>query len=124
MFVLYLYLCQSSQDQIKPHDLFSEYSMINPSSAIVQRLWNYCNVLRDDGMSYGDYLEQLTHLLFLKMEDENVRVLGHAVCALWRGPGEPLSPNSDFAQPGRRADPGGLLQGAEPHSRHWPSWSV
>lgn len=29
------------------------------SSAIVQKLWNYCNVLRDDGMSYGDYLEQL-----------------------------------------------------------------
>jgi type I restriction enzyme M protein len=25
------------------------------SSAIVQKLWNYCNVLRDDGMSYGDY---------------------------------------------------------------------
>ena len=32
-------------------------------SAIVQKLWNYCNVLRDDGMSYGDYVEQLTHLL-------------------------------------------------------------
>jgi type I restriction enzyme M protein len=27
------------------------------SSTIVQRLWNYCNVLRDDGMSYGDYVE-------------------------------------------------------------------
>jgi type I restriction enzyme M protein len=26
---------------------------------IVQKLWNYCNVLRDDGMSYGDYVEQL-----------------------------------------------------------------
>ena len=40
------------------------------SSTIVQRVWNYCNVLRDDGMSYGDYLEQLTYLLFLKMDDE------------------------------------------------------
>jgi type I restriction enzyme M protein len=40
------------------------------SSAIVQKLWNYCNVLRDDGMSYGDYVEQLTYLLFLKMADE------------------------------------------------------
>ena len=30
------------------------------NSAIVQKLWNYCNVLRDDGMSYGDYVEQLT----------------------------------------------------------------
>jgi len=39
-------------------------------SAIVQKLWNYCNVLRDDGMSYGDYVEQLTYLLFLKMTDE------------------------------------------------------
>ena len=40
------------------------------SSTIVQRLWNYCNVLRDDGVSYGDYVEQLTYLLFLKMADE------------------------------------------------------
>ena len=39
-------------------------------SAIVQKLWNYCNVLRDDGMSYGDYVEQLTYLLFLKMAGE------------------------------------------------------
>ncbi len=38
------------------------------SSTIVQRLWNYCNVLRDDGMAYGDYVEQLTYLLFLKMD--------------------------------------------------------
>ncbi|BCL83128.1 DNA methyltransferase [Ktedonobacteria bacterium brp13] len=37
---------------------------------IVQKLWNYCNILRDDGMSYGDYVEQLTYLLFLKMADE------------------------------------------------------
>jgi type I restriction enzyme M protein len=45
-------------------------------SAIVQRVWNYCNVLRDDGVSYGDYLEQLTYLLFLKMDDENRSLLG------------------------------------------------
>ncbi len=50
--------------------------MATESSTIVQRLWNYCNVLRDDGMSYGDYVEQLTYLLFLKMDDENVQVLG------------------------------------------------
>lgn len=37
---------------------------------LVQKLWNYCNVLRDDGLSYGDYVEQLTYLLFLKMADE------------------------------------------------------
>ena len=43
---------------------------MSEASAIVQRVWNYCNVLRDDGVSYGDYLEQLTYLLFLKMADE------------------------------------------------------
>jgi type I restriction enzyme M protein len=40
---------------------------------IVQKLWNYCNILRDDGLSYGDYVEQLTFLLFLKMADEQSR---------------------------------------------------
>ena len=39
----------------------------NHSQQIVQKLWNYCNLLRDDGLSYGDYVEQLTYLLFLKM---------------------------------------------------------
>ncbi len=43
------------------------------TSNIVQKLWNYCNVLRDDGVSYGDYVEQLTYLLFLKMADEQTR---------------------------------------------------
>ena len=40
------------------------------SQQIVQKLWNYCNVLRDDGLSYQDYVEQLTFLLFLKMSHE------------------------------------------------------
>jgi type I restriction enzyme M protein len=44
------------------------------SNGLVQRLWNYCNVLRDDGLSYGDYVEQLTYLLFLKMADEQTRL--------------------------------------------------
>ncbi len=44
--------------------------MTNESAAIVQKLWNFCNVLRDDGVSYGDYVEQLTYLLFLKLADE------------------------------------------------------
>ncbi len=43
------------------------------ASTLVQKLWNYCNVLRDDGMSYGDYVEQLTYLLFLNMADERSR---------------------------------------------------
>jgi hypothetical protein len=44
--------------------------MSTTTNSLVQKLWNYCNVLRDDGMSYGDYVEQLTYLLFLKMADE------------------------------------------------------
>ena len=40
------------------------------STAIVNKVWNFCHTLRDDGVGYGDYLEQLTYLLFLKMADE------------------------------------------------------
>ena len=47
--------------------------MADQSSQLVQKLWNYCNILRDDGLSYGDYVEQLTFLLFLKMADEQSR---------------------------------------------------
>jgi type I restriction enzyme M protein len=50
--------------------------MMTESATIVQRLWNYCSVLRDDGVSYGDYVEQLTYLLFLKMADEQEREFG------------------------------------------------
>ncbi len=48
----------------------SNIKIENMSSTIVQKIWNFCNTLRDDGVSYGDYLEQLTYLLFLKMADE------------------------------------------------------
>ena len=47
--------------------------MSNPAPQLVQKLWNYCNILRDDGLSYGDYVEQLTFLLFLKMADEQAK---------------------------------------------------
>ena len=69
------------------------------SSEIVQKLWNYCTILRDDGLSYGDYpsaesilsateglrtgAEQLTYLLFLKMADE--RIVGLACMAASKG---------------------------------------
>jgi type I restriction enzyme M protein len=44
---------------------------MTPSTApIVTKVWSFCNTLRDDGVSYGDYLEQLTYLIFLKMADE------------------------------------------------------
>lgn len=42
----------------------------NNTSAIISKVWSFATVLRDDGVGYGDYLEQLTYLLFLKMADE------------------------------------------------------
>ena len=44
--------------------------MTNTPSAIISKVWSFCHVLRDSGVSYGDYLEQLTFLIFLKMADE------------------------------------------------------
>ena len=43
------------------------------TSNLIQKVWNFCHTLRDDGVGYGDYLEQLTYLLFLKMADEYAR---------------------------------------------------
>lgn len=40
------------------------------TSDLVTKIWSFCDTLRDDGVSYGDYLEQITYLLFLKMADE------------------------------------------------------
>lgn len=37
---------------------------------IVAKLWNLCNVLRDDGVTYHQYVTELTYLLFLKMAKE------------------------------------------------------
>src|SRR6187200_2805663 len=39
-------------------------------SDVVQTLWGYCHTLRHEGVDYGDYIEQITYLLFLKMADE------------------------------------------------------
>ncbi|MCA9380190.1 SAM-dependent DNA methyltransferase [Candidatus Dojkabacteria bacterium] len=47
--------------------------MKNNSSTLVQKVWSFCDTLRDDGVSYGDYVEQLTYLLFLKMADEQTK---------------------------------------------------
>lgn len=47
--------------------------MPNEAANIVNRLWNYCGVLRDEGVSYQDYIEQLTYLLFLKMAYERTQ---------------------------------------------------
>ena len=43
---------------------------MSETATIISKVWGLCNPLRDDGVSYGDYLEQLTYLIFLKMSDE------------------------------------------------------
>ncbi|HBV95888.1 MAG: DNA methyltransferase [Peptococcaceae bacterium BICA1-7] len=47
--------------------------MINGSQQIVNKAWNFAHVLRDDGLSYMAYTEQITFLLFLKMADEQTK---------------------------------------------------
>ena len=56
------------------------------ANRIVRTLWSYCDVLRDDGLSYQDYLEQLTLALFLKIADERARLTGapHSIPAGYR----------------------------------------
>jgi len=50
--------------------------MPNDGGALVGRVWNYAHVLRRQGVPYGDYIEQITYLLFLKMDDEREGLLG------------------------------------------------
>jgi type I restriction enzyme M protein len=54
-------------------------------SALVNKVWNYAHVLRDQGIGYGDYVEQITFLLFLKMDQERSDLLGEpsAIPAKW-----------------------------------------
>ena len=59
------------------------------SASVGQKLWNYCNVLRDAGLSYGDYLEQLTYLIFLKMMDEMGRLYEMSGLASYKPPSLP-----------------------------------
>jgi type I restriction enzyme M protein len=64
--------------------------MSNNTSSIVSKVWSFCNPLRDVGVGYGDYLEQLTYLLFLKMADEYSkppynRILGIPKDYNWEG---------------------------------------
>ena len=40
------------------------------AESIISKVWSFCTTLRDDGVGYGDYLEQLTYLIFLKLADE------------------------------------------------------
>ena len=45
-------------------------------SNLVTKVWNYATILSQSGVSATDYVSQLTYLLFLKMDDENVSLLG------------------------------------------------
>ena len=45
------------------------------NTGVVNKLWSFCHILRHDGMDYGDYVEQLTFLLFLKMAEEKKVVI-------------------------------------------------
>jgi type I restriction enzyme M protein len=60
--------------------------MNNDYASLVSKVWNYAHVLRDQGISYGDYVEQITFLLFLKMDQERSELLGEpsAIPAKWR----------------------------------------
>jgi hypothetical protein len=50
---------------------------------IVGKLWGFCHMLRHDGIDYGDYIEQLTYLLFLKMAEEKVVIgTGSHLCIM------------------------------------------
>lgn len=55
-------------------------------TALVSKVWNYAHVLRDQGIGYGDYVEQITFLLFLKMDQERAELLGEpsTIPAAWR----------------------------------------
>ena len=55
------------------------------SASIVSRVWSFCTTLRDDGVGYGDYLEQLTYLIFLKMADEYARPPYHRDVGIPKG---------------------------------------
>ena len=68
--------------------------MSNDYASLVSKVWNYAHVLRDQGISYGDYVEQITFLLFLKMDQERSELLGEAsiIPAKWRW--EKLAPLS------------------------------
>src|SRR5438874_6074362 len=55
-----------SRQPLQSRSTWREHRM----SDVVQKLWGFCHVLRHDGIDYGDYIEQISYLLFLKMADE------------------------------------------------------
>ena len=51
-------------------------NMANDYTSLVSKVWNFAHVLRDQGIGYCDYVEQITFLLFLKMDEERSELLG------------------------------------------------
>jgi len=76
--------------------------MSTDTQQIVSKAWNFAHVLRDDGLSYMAYTEQITFLLFLKMADEQTR------------PGHLLDQGQE---PGRRREPTGTRRIGRRHCR-------
>jgi hypothetical protein len=92
--------------------------MSNDYSALVGKVWNYAHVLRDQGIGYGDYVEQITFLLFLKMDQERAELLGEpsTIPPAWRW--DKLAP-AGRRQPGNPVPPrtgsAGAREGADRH---------
>src|SRR5205814_7349187 len=62
--------------RIHPSSSISGSARSMNEQALVSKVWNYAHVLRDEGVSYGDYLGQISFLLFLKMDEERSKALG------------------------------------------------
>jgi type I restriction enzyme M protein len=63
------------------------------TESIVSKVWSFCTTLRDDGVGYGDYLEQLTYLIFFKMAEEyNQPPYNRDVCIPQITTGKALNP--------------------------------
>jgi type I restriction enzyme M protein len=54
------------------------------TNSLVAKIWSFCDTLRDDGLGYVDYLEQLTYMIFLKMADENHKEYNLPIICNWK----------------------------------------
>ena len=68
----YLQSLRAAEKKSKPNRK-RERKKPEQTSSIISKVWIMCGPMRDDSVSYGDYLEQLTCLIFLKMSDEYSR---------------------------------------------------
>lgn len=87
--------------------------MTTDYSTLVSKVWNFAHVLRDQGISYGDYIEQITFLLFLKMDQERTELLGEPsiIPAERRDPDQPAVRQEEQLPGDRRRWRGGNRAG-------------